>query len=392
MKTFLFAFFILVSSLALKAQQSPKYTASFIAEWAGDTVCIETFTIVGKYLFGKAIHLFPEPHLEQFIFEYNERGAIRSLDIQHYTLENTAIPLKSKTGLLPYAVRMRYLDGLIDFEIIKNSGTTNKKYEAERIDYLGSWIPIFGQWQYLSSLVTNSQLQDSLHYVNWSLGVYDLDLKKESDTTIVFYGELSMPLTFFLDTEQLIDSISGIGSAWNFEITRHPPIDIDQFTKSFAKKSIIGIASPRDTFHASINGTNYQIKYFRPLKRDRKIFGHIVPYDRVWRAGANWATKISFDQDQIIEGTRIPKGTYNIFTIPRQDNNWTLILNSEENAFGSAYRQEFDIARMPMQARDHTQTVEQFTIELIPSQEGAVLTMSWDEKIAELEFKTKNEN
>ncbi|MBK8503987.1 MAG: DUF2911 domain-containing protein [Saprospiraceae bacterium] len=295
---------------------------------------IETFTISGRCLFGRAIHLFPEPHSQQFLFEYDEKGSISSLDIQHYDLTNTSIPLESKTGFLPYTIRMRHHHDTIHFLITNQEGIQEIKYPANRMDYLGSWIPIFGQWQYLSSLTPNNQLGDGLTYANKTLGVYELDLKQESDNTVVFYGGLSMPLTFFVGENQKIDSISGIGSAWNFEISRQNPIDIEKFAGVFAQKPVLGVVSPRDSFATIINDTEFKITYFRPFKRNRKIFGHIVPYNRVWRAGANWATKIAFDQDLSIEGISIPKGTYNIFTIPRENNQWTLILNTEKNAFG----------------------------------------------------------
>jgi len=109
------SFTILFGSLQLHSQfmtpniiyqGNTKYSASFIAEWAGDTASIETYSIIGNHMFGRAIHLYPEPHLRQFEFYYNQDGSIRSMDIQFFELANTSIPLNSKSGFLPYRIKM----------------------------------------------------------------------------------------------------------------------------------------------------------------------------------------------------------------------------------------------------------------------------------------------
>jgi hypothetical protein len=95
---------------------------------------------------------------------------------------------------------------------------------------------------------------------------------------------------------------------------------------------------PRPSQHASvtqtIGTTDMTITYSRPGVKGRTIWGALVPYDKVWRTGANEATKISFSDDVTINGQPLPKGTYSLHTIPGKDE-WTIIFNKVANQWGS---------------------------------------------------------
>ena len=200
----------------LMGQDLEKYSATYIAKWAGDTACIETFTIAGMEMFGRSIQIFPEPHLQQFIFRYGKSGAIESFDIQYYDLKNTSRVLESVTGYLPYNINMRSGNGKITFIVNGPNGESTRTYNEDRIDYLGSWIPIMGQWEWLSRLMVEDKIEKDLTFINKALGVYDLDLARISSDEIIFHGGLSLPITIFLGTDQRIDSIDAIGVSLEF--------------------------------------------------------------------------------------------------------------------------------------------------------------------------------
>src|SRR5512145_2598141 len=84
--------------------------------------------------------------------------------------------------------------------------------------------------------------------------------------------------------------------------------------------------SPHETVSAVIGGKKVTIEYGRPSKKGREIFGKLVPYDQVWRAGADEATTITTEGDLMIGSLHVPAGTYALFTIPTQSE-WTLIVN-----------------------------------------------------------------
>ncbi len=89
--------------------------------------------------------------------------------------------------------------------------------------------------------------------------------------------------------------------------------------------------------------TDIKIDYSRPAVKGRAIWGGLVPYDKVWRTGANEATQISFSDDVTINGQALPKGTYSLHTIPGKDS-WTVIFNKTAQQWGSFNYKEADDA------------------------------------------------
>jgi len=105
-------------------------------------------------------------------------------------------------------------------------------------------------------------------------------------------------------------------------------------------------ASPTAELKLTVGLTDISIVYSRPSVKGREIFGDLVPYDKLWRTGANMATKISFSEDVKIEGKSLAAGTYAIFSIPGEDE-WTLIFNSDTNQSGTgSYDESLDALRV----------------------------------------------
>lgn len=103
--------------------------------------------------------------------------------------------------------------------------------------------------------------------------------------------------------------------------------------------------SPKAMVMQTIGYTEITIDYSSPAVKGRTIWGDLVPYDKLWRAGANSATKITFSKDVQINGTDVTKGSYSFFIIPSKGS-WTLILNKDANASTDAYKQENDVMRI----------------------------------------------
>jgi hypothetical protein len=95
--------------------------------------------------------------------------------------------------------------------------------------------------------------------------------------------------------------------------------------------------------------------------KGRKVFGDLVPYGKIWRAGANEATIFEVDSDVKVEGQSLPKGKYGLFAIPG-DAEWTIVFNKTWNQWGSyRYKQEEDALRVKVPARKTAQPVENLT-------------------------------
>ena len=87
--------------------------------------------------------------------------------------------------------------------------------------------------------------------------------------------------------------------------------------------------SPRLQSSGVANGVQVDIDYGSPFVKERKIWGELVPFDKIWRAGANDATAVTFGSDVIINGKPVMAGTYALFMIPKEGETWTVILNEE---------------------------------------------------------------
>ena len=147
---------------------------------------------------------------------------------------------------------------------------------------------------------------------------------------------------------------------------------------ALAQESRPRILSPRDTTAQTIGAAHLLVDYGRPSKRRREIFGGLVPYDKLWRTGANEATHLQTDRDLTIGTIRVPRGTYTLWTIPGRDG-WTLIVNRQTGQWGTDYDKTQDLGRTAMKVTTLRATVEQFTIAIEPTRNGSgLLVMRWD--------------
>jgi hypothetical protein len=126
------------------------------------------------------------------------------------------------------------------------------------------------------------------------------------------------------------------------------------------------------------DGKTVAIKYSRPSMRGRKIYGELVPYDKVWRTGANAATSLTTDTALDIGGTTVPAGNYTLYTVPGEQS-WQLIVNKQTGQWGTKYDQGQDLARIPMKVSQLPSALETFTISLDKTgAKSATLKLDWE--------------
>jgi len=121
--------------------------------------------------------------------------------------------------------------------------------------------------------------------------------------------------------------------------------------------------SPPAKAEGTIAGKKITIDYSAPSMRGRKIMGGLVPFDKVWRTGANEATTLVTEGDLMVGDLHVPKGTYTIYTIPNE-NEWTLIINKQTGQWGTEYNEDQDLGRVTMKVRKLEKPVELFVIEI----------------------------
>lgn len=133
-----------------------------------------------------------------------------------------------------------------------------------------------------------------------------------------------------------------------------------------------------------------KIVYSQPQKRDREIFGKVVPFGQVWRLGANEATEITITKDILINSILVKAGTYSLFAIPNQDK-WTFIINSDLGIWGAYnYNSKLDVLRFDVPVTTNASMVEGFTMAFDQKNELANLLITWDKTKLEIPFKFIN--
>ena len=137
------------------------------------------------------------------------------------------------------------------------------------------------------------------------------------------------------------------------------------------------------------DGKTVTIDYSSPRAKGRKIFGALVPYGQVWRAGANEATAFVVGSDVTVGGKAVPAGSYTLFTIPAEDK-WTLVISKKTGEWGTAYPgPDNDLARIDMKVSKLASPVENFTIALDQAGTSCTLKMEWEATAASVDIAKK---
>lgn len=152
--------------------------------------------------------------------------------------------------------------------------------------------------------------------------------------------------------------------------------------------------SPKDSAKIELNDLDLKIEYNRPSKREREIFGALVPFNQVWRTGANEATTFETNKGLRIEGLSLPKGKYTIWTVPMEDV-WRVMFNSRQYEWGVNEKMEpmwdpnYDVVEIEVPVKKLDTTVEEFTIAFDNTTGNLKLTMAWDSTLIEIPIEVR---
>jgi len=151
-------------------------------------------------------------------------------------------------------------------------------------------------------------------------------------------------------------------------------------TENLAQKKEEVRISPKATVKQTVGFTDITIEYGRPGVKGRTIWGGLVPFNAVWRAGANEATKIAFSTDVMIDGKKLKAGSFGFFAIPTEKT-WTLIFNKVANQWGAfEYNDAEDALRIevtPIKQQNWWQEWLAYTINK-SADNKAIVMLEWE--------------
>jgi hypothetical protein len=146
------------------------------------------------------------------------------------------------------------------------------------------------------------------------------------------------------------------------------------------------ILSPRDSVFLSLDTNRIDVNYGRPSTRGRKIMGQLVPWNKVWRTGANQATHLRTNFDMTFGGVPVTRGRYTLWTLP-SPTGWKVILNKQTNQWGTAYDATQDLARLDARVEQAAAAADTLTFSLkAAGKTSGILSLAWENTVVSVPF------
>ena len=203
-----------------------------------------------------------------------------------------------------------------------------------------------------------------------------------NDKAEIWHDWLSGVGEAVLDSSHHLVRYSGARTTYKVDVVRlSDPPNVAAVGARFAaletRNGGVAQLSVRDTARASIGNATFTVDYGRPLARGRQLLGDVVPYDYVWRTGANAATQFTTSAPITLAGIAVPAGTYTLWTVPRAKGA-DLIVNGQTGQWGTEYDGARDLGTAPMQSETRSTPVEQFTISIVGADDRhGTLVLEW---------------
>lgn len=353
-------------TLSLALQDS----GAFITRLGNDTLTLEQYARTPTRLRGEYLLRSPRSMHRIYVADLNPDGSIRRFEFIIHNIGAGPGPkeIKSTAEFEGDSVTMTFPQG---------DSTITKKVAAPR----GAWPFQFYAFGLLEQMArwARGVGRDSVRFA--AITAPDqlsggFIRKRGRDTLALLFDQGSLagvgPFTFRVDAQGRLTWLTGKGSTLQVDVARLASVPMAQATAQFANRPL-GALSPRDTTRATIGGAEVWVDYSRPQRRGRVIFGNVVPWNTVWRTGANAATQLNTSADLVIGGVTVPAGKYTLWTLPAPDG-WKLIINKQTGQWGTEYDAQQDLVRVDARAQTLANPVEQLLIAFEP---GA-LTVSWD--------------
>ena len=379
----------IVSLIALAAAQlvaaPADEKASFITTLGRDTVAVESAAHSGNRVTGDILVRVPATVRVHYDVELRADGSV-----SRSTYESDPMGAKNMAGR-----RLTLdFDGDSVRAVIDSAGQTRKVVRPLPKGTVPMLMTGFGASYglYSSMGLYELLLEHTKPSANDTLAVPAIDIANGAITQRKFLArsDTQIDVDYFgiLWTHLTVDATGRITAADARETTEQTKteraefVDLGALARSFAAADRsgkgVGAASPNVIAKGTIGGQPVVVSYGSPRRRGRVILGAVVPYDKVWRTGANEATVLTFDRNMTIGGARVPAGAYSLWTIPKRDGTVQLIINRQHGQWGTDHDPAQDLVRVPMKASTAPAPQENFLVDIPGSGASGELRMSWD--------------
>jgi Protein of unknown function (DUF2911) len=376
-KTTMICFFISVAVSMLSCNTTPAKRYGFLTMLGHDTVSIERISRQGNTLTSDEVDRFPRVQIRHTIVNLNDDGSIRHLVMDIHTPSEPP-------GQRDRKVVGDVANNKVHLSKTDSTGTVNRDFQTGGSIVVAHVPQMYSLYELYfaaalkhaaaSKLAAGSAVEMRQFYIDREFDRFPLGhaLVKPGNKDIVeiTHDWLSGTGEAMMDTGYNMLSYSGARTTYKVQVKRLdiPPdvkVIADRFAANEKLSGNVKSLSVRDTTRIQIGNAMFTVDYGRPLLRGRTLLGDVIPYERVWRTGANAATQFTTSTPIKLAGLQIPAGTYTLFTLPHTDG-VDLIVNKQSGQWGTAYNGSLNLGIARITSEVATATVEEFTISIIP--------------------------
>ncbi len=376
---------MLLSLLLLAGVAQAADSGTFVITLGKDTIGVERYTRTADRVVDDMVMRDRAPVISRhFVGDLGADGLISRLEVDNQPLGSTDVPASHVVA------RFTKEEAFIDVTRNGQTSTAHVMTPQGAVPFINFCYALYDQYGVRARKLGGSPVKVPVLSFG-STAPFDLTVTFPTPDSMGVAFEGDQPTLFKVDAAGRIRGVDGRLTTQKVIAARVPRVDVAAFAAAHADRPL-GQLSPPDSVRAEIDGARIAIDYGRPSMRGRRIFGGVVPWNQVWRTGANFATRFTTSADLIIGGQTIPKGSYTLWTLP-SPGGWKLIVNREILApcggdacnlptrarlWGTDYAADSDLVRVDVQTQSLPRAVEQFTIAVIPQGRGGVVQVDWE--------------
>lgn len=382
-----FCFSALISILSCRT--SPEKQYGFVTMLGNDTISVESVSRHGNTLTSDEVDRFPRVQVRHTVVELDDDGSIQHLVMNIHTPSEAA-------GQRERKVVADVANNKVHLSKTDSTGTVNRDFPSDGSIVVAHVPQMYSLYELYfaaamkkavaSKLAESTPLQMRQFYIDREFDRFPLGhaavTLREGGKAEVTHDWLSGTGEAIMDSGYNMLSYSGARTTYKVQVKRldNPP-NIKAIAERFEAKEVnsgkVTSLSVGDSTRAQIGNAIFTVDYSRPLLRGRTLLGDIIPYDRVWRTGANAATQFTTSAPIKFAGMQVPAGTYTLWTVPHT-NGVDLIVNKQHGQWGTEYNSSLDLGTAKMTTETVSTPVEEFTISIVSNDsKHGTLVIEW---------------
>jgi len=350
----------------------------FLTTLGHDTISIESITRQGNTVTSDAVDRFPTLRIRHTVVSLTDGGSIRHLEMDIYTPSEPS-------GQRNRKVVADVANNKVHLSKTDSTGTVNRDFPTGGSMVVAHVPQMYSLYELYfvaalkqataSNLAAGSSVKMRQFYIDREFDRFPLGeaiVKPLAGAKMeITHDWLSGTGEASMDSANNMLGYSGARTTYDVRVRRlATPPDVKGVAARFEAKEkeggFVKSLSVRDTVRAQIGNTTFTVDYGRPLLRGRTLLGDVIPFDYVWRTGANAATQFTTSTSIRLAGMQVPAATYTLFTAPHK-NGVDLIVNKQTGEWGTEYNPTLNLGRAGMTSEVAKAPIEQFTISIIPT-------------------------